>query len=192
MELLAVFTACYLLGSVSFAYIAGMMKGVDLRRAGSGTLGARNVGRVVGKGAAAAVLLLDALKGAGAVYIAMLLSSHPLAPMVGWLGVVCGHGWSVFLRFKGGKGLASSAGALILISPAALAMEVMVGATSLALLKNAHAAGVLMTLALPAAVHLAGGDLSAVLASIPVSLAILTLHRKDILDMMKTRGGEGP
>ena len=97
-ELILAFALAYLMGSISFAYIAGMMKGLDLRKEGSGTLGARNVKRVVGKGAASAVLLLDLIKGAGAVYMASIISESEQAAMTGWLGVVCGHGWPVFLR----------------------------------------------------------------------------------------------
>ena len=187
-ELMLAFAMAYLTGSVSFAYIAGRMKGLDLRKEGSGTLGARNVKRVVGKGSASAVLLLDLMKGAGAVYLAGLISEGDQAAMTGWLGVVCGHGWPVFLRFKGGKGLASSIGALLVISPFILASELALGGILLLLSRQVYLAASIMAASLPLFVHLFGEpEMFAI--SIPVSAVILILHRHNIRDMMKKRSG---
>ncbi len=184
LELTLAFISSYLLGSISFAYIAGRMKGLDLRTRGSGTLGARNVKRVVGKGAAFAVLLLDLIKGAGAVYLANLISESDQAAMTGWLGVICGHGWPLFLRFKGGKGLASSVGALLVISPIILAAELAIGAILLALKRQVYLSATIMVLLLPPLTHLLGKP-EIFSISIPVSAAILILHRHNIRDMIR-------
>ena len=187
VQLLLAFFSAYLLGSISFAYIAGRMKGVDLRFEGSGTLGARNVKRVVGKSAAFAVLLLDLIKGAGAVYLAGLISKSDQAAMTGWLGVICGHGWPLFLRFKGGKGLASSVGALMVISPLILAAELAIGAILLALKRQVYLSATVMVLLFPPLAYLLGKP-EMFPISIPVSVVILILHRHNIRDMIKRKG----
>ena len=187
LQLLLAFFSAYLLGSISFAYISGRMKGFDLRKEGSGTLGARNVKRVVGKGAACAVLLLDLIKGGGAVYLASLISESDQAAMTGWLGVICGHGWPIFLGFKGGKGLASSVGALLLISPLILASELALGGILLLLSKQVYLSATLMAALLPLFVYLLEKPETFAI-SIPVSFVILILHRQNIRAMMNGKG----
>ena len=187
LKLTLAFILSYLIGSISFAYIAGRMKGLDLRKEGSGTLGARNIKRVVGKSAAFAVLFLDLIKGAGAVYLASLISEGDQAAMTGWLGVICGHGWPLFLRFKGGKGLASSVGALMVISPLILAAELAIGAILLALKRQVYLSATVMVLLLPPLAYLLAKPETFAI-SIPVSAVILILHRQNIRDMIKRKG----
>jgi len=122
----------YLLGSIPFAYIAGRaLKGLDLRQHGSGNLGATNVFRVLGMGPGIAVLLLDIAKGAVAVALlpklghasrfAALFSDGPVEqawwPCVLGLAAVLGHTYTAFLGFKGGKGVATSAGVFLGLAP---------------------------------------------------------------------------
>ncbi len=107
----------FLLGAVPFGYVVGKLKGVDVRRHGSGNIGATNVSRVLGKKYGALVLLLDALKGALPV-LAVKLSGLPEEYQVlAGLFAVLGHCFSPFLSFKGGKGVATGLGAFIVISP---------------------------------------------------------------------------
>ncbi|MDT8318843.1 MAG: glycerol-3-phosphate acyltransferase [bacterium] len=188
-ELILTFALTYLIGSISFAYIAGRMKGLDLRKEGSGTLGARNVKRVIGEKAASAVLLLDLVKGAGAVYLAGLISESAQASMTGWLGVICGHGWPIFLRFKGGKGLASSVGALLLISPFILASELALGGILLLSGRQVYLSASLMAASLPLFVYRFGKPETFVI-SIVISAVILILHRKNIMDLIEKWKGE--
>ncbi len=109
----------YLLGSIPTAYIFGKLyRGIDIREYGSGNVGATNVFRVLGKGPGSIVLFMDVLKG--------LLAVSVLADILGleliWqrlvlaLAVVSGHNWTIFLKFKGGKGIATSLGVLIALS----------------------------------------------------------------------------
>ena len=115
----------YLLGSVPVGYLlARWTAGVDVRRAGSGNVGATNVVRVAGPLPGVAVLLLDAGKGALAVAAAGWLTREPLAGSH-WLRLVCGasvvigHVWPCFLRFQGGKGIATALGVLMMVWPEA-------------------------------------------------------------------------
>jgi len=106
----------YLIGSIPTAYIFGRLyKNIDIREHGSGNVGATNVFRVLGKGSGFAVLMLDILKGILAVTVAADIVG--LADIFGRiimaLSVVVGHNWTVFLKFKGGKGVATSLGVLL-------------------------------------------------------------------------------
>jgi acyl phosphate:glycerol-3-phosphate acyltransferase len=106
----------YLIGSIPTAYIFGrLVKGIDIRQHGSGNVGATNAFRILGKGPGTTVLLIDILKGAVVTSLVADLfgMTDPLARVFLGLVVVCGHNWTVFLNFKGGKGIATSLGVLI-------------------------------------------------------------------------------
>jgi acyl phosphate:glycerol-3-phosphate acyltransferase len=106
----------YFIGAIPTAYIFGKMyKGIDIRKHGSGNVGATNVFRVLGKGPGIIVLLLDILKGIIAVALVpdILGFTEILHRVIFSVIVVCGHNWTVFLKFKGGKGIATSFGVLI-------------------------------------------------------------------------------
>jgi len=111
----------YLLGSVPTAYLFGrILKGIDIRKIGSGNVGATNSMRALGKGPGIIVLLLDILKGFIAVVLlggyfshrTTILQEQNLSIIMG-LCCICGHNWTIFLKFKGGKGIATTFGVLI-------------------------------------------------------------------------------
>lgn len=110
----------YLLGSVPFAQVVARMNGVDLRKVGSGNVGAGNVTSTIGKGWGTTAAVLDAMKGFVPVYIARKVGLGPgAAGMVG-LSAVIGHNWSLFMRGRSGRGLATSAGTLLALDPVML------------------------------------------------------------------------
>src|ERR1700757_1165783 len=117
----------YLLGSVPFGYLAGRLLGIDIRQAGSGNVGATNVVRVLGKRYGYPVFALDFLKGFGAVKISMLIAlgwlpewnSPEIFGILAALSSVLGHLYPPWLKFNGGKGVATSAGALLALTPVA-------------------------------------------------------------------------
>ncbi len=108
----------YLLGSIPFSYLAGRAKGIDLRRVGSGNLGAANAFRALGRGAGIAVLVADIGKGVLAVVIARAITDDPW-PAIAAGAAMAGHVFPVWLRFKGGKGVAVGGGAIIALMPLA-------------------------------------------------------------------------
>lgn len=108
----------YLLGSIPFSYLAGRAKGIDLRTVGSGNLGAANAFRALGRGTGIAVLVADVLKGVVAVVIARLLTDDPW-PAIAAGAAMAGHVFPVWLRFRGGKGVAVGGGAVIALMPLA-------------------------------------------------------------------------
>lgn len=102
----------YLLGSVSFSVVlAKLLKGIDIRQHGSGNAGATNTLRILGKGLTIAVLLLDVLKGIGAIWLGKWLGGgNEWIPALCGLAAIVGHNWPVYFRFRGGKGIATTIG----------------------------------------------------------------------------------
>lgn len=118
MEIILIIIISYLIGSIPTAYLAGrIFAKVDIRIVGSGNVGATNVYRVVGKAAGIAVLIIDILKGFLPVYVVGLLGFDTIYKIVAGLGTVSGHMWTIFLKFKGGKGVATGIGVFLAITP---------------------------------------------------------------------------
>lgn len=182
-EILLIFFA-YLLGSVPTGYILGYLSGVDVRKAGSGNVGATNVARVAGKKLGLLTLIGDAAKGIIPVCLARTLGMGVDIAALAALAAFLGHLYPVFLKFRGGKGVATALGALLVLAPAAtgallLVFLIVVGATRIVSLASMIAAA-----AAPVAVWLLGyppavGGLTAVMA-----LYIIWRHRENIRRLM--------
>ena len=122
MEEVIVVAIAYLVGSIPFAFLLSRRRGVDLRQVGSGNVGASNVLRTSGVSTAVLAMMLDGLKGALAVLVAQRVTSGPATPMAAGLAAVIGHIYPVWLRFHGGKGVATAAGVFGVLTPLALAI----------------------------------------------------------------------
>jgi acyl phosphate:glycerol-3-phosphate acyltransferase len=114
--------AAYLMGSIPFAQLLSKRRGIDLRRVGSGNVGATNVLRTLGVRPAVLAMMLDAVKGTLAVLVAQRLTNSVAAPVMAGLASMIGHVYPVWLRFRGGKGVATAAGAFAVLAPAAAAV----------------------------------------------------------------------
>jgi acyl phosphate:glycerol-3-phosphate acyltransferase len=111
---------CYFLGSIPTGFLWAKARGIDIRKVGSGNIGATNVMRALGKGPGLAVLLIDAAKGFLPVYIAPRLfpdANHGALQITCCIFVIAGHNWTCWLNFKGGKGVATSSGAMLAFLP---------------------------------------------------------------------------
>ncbi|MDI6735383.1 MAG: glycerol-3-phosphate 1-O-acyltransferase PlsY [bacterium] len=118
MEIVLIIIISYLIGSIPTAYLVGRIFGkVDIRTVGSGNVGASNVFRIVGKTAGISVLIVDILKGFLPVLIVHCLGFDILIGIVAGLGAITGHIWTVFLKFKGGKGVATGLGVFLGLAP---------------------------------------------------------------------------
>jgi glycerol-3-phosphate acyltransferase PlsY len=122
MELVTAITLAYLVGSVPFAYLLSRRRGIDLRLVGSGNIGATNVLRTSGVRIAILAMGLDAVKGIAAVAMARWFGTGSAMPMAAGVASIVGHIYPVWLRFKGGKGVATAAGVFAVLTPAALAV----------------------------------------------------------------------
>lgn len=128
--------AGFLCGSIPFAYLLGRARGIDLRRIGSGNVGATNLARGGGLPLGIAGFLLDALKGAAPAVGVGLAGGDEGAQALAGGSAVLGHCFSPFLRFRGGKGVATMAGALAVLSPWILLVLAAAWAASMAALRN--------------------------------------------------------
>ncbi len=170
----------YLLGSIPTAYLAGRwLKGIDIREHGSGNVGATNVMRVINKPVGITVLLLDACKGYVAVAWVASLSGTltELLPVLCGLAAVGGHSWPVFLRFRGGKGVATGAGVFVGLAPQALLFALIVWGACVLILRYVSLASMVAAISLPGLVFWTGGSLSVMCLSVVVTLLVLYRHR---------------
>lgn len=143
IEFVAVVIGSYLMGSIPFALLLGKLRGVDIRQHGSGNVGTTNVLRTAGAGVGVVALVCDVLKGVVAVLIARYTIGTPAGEMAAGLAAVVGHDWSVFIRFRGGKGVATSEGALFVMVPIAAAVSLVVFVLVTALSRYASLASLL-------------------------------------------------
>ena len=187
--------AAYLAGSVPFGLLVGRARGIDVRRHGSGNIGATNVARALGKGWGLLVLLLDLAKGWAPVFAASRLLGHGEPHRPWWiaatlLAAVLGHVFPVFLRFRGGKGVATALGVILAVSPWAalvgigsyLALYLLTRISSVGSLGGTAAAvGAAWLLAVPPPVGA---------ALVLVALVILWRHRENLGRLR--RGEEKP
>ena len=117
MEVYLLVLFAYLLGSVPTGYILGSVAGVDVRKAGSGNVGATNVARVVGKRHGILTLVADIAKGFVPVIVALNIGLAPMATAFVGIAAFLGHLYPVFLRFQGGKGVATALGVFLGLAP---------------------------------------------------------------------------
>ena len=119
MKIFLAILSCYLLGSIPFGYITGkIFKKIDIREYGSGNIGATNVSRILGLKLASLVAIGDVGKGILAIYLVRFLDIDNLIVLViAGLAVICGHNWSLFLKFTGGKGIATTFGVFFMLNP---------------------------------------------------------------------------
>jgi len=115
----------YLIGSIPFGFLAGKMRGIDIREHGSGNIGATNVLRNLGRAVGIPVLILDIAKGVVPVLLAQHFSNDSLIAILTAIATILGHNYTCFLGFKGGKGIATSAGALAPVLPVPLLVAVL-------------------------------------------------------------------
>jgi acyl phosphate:glycerol-3-phosphate acyltransferase len=182
----------YLLGSFPAGYFAGRLAGVDIRAVGSGNIGATNVLRVLGKVWGYPVFLIDAFKGFAAVRLAFLFVTYwpdakPYAEYFAILAAimsVAGHSFPVWLSFKGGKGVATSAGAMIGLMPLAVPLVFLVWVVVFETTRYVSLASIVAAIALPIIVSLLAhwkfvDTWALIYFSIALTLLVLWRHRSN-------------
>jgi glycerol-3-phosphate acyltransferase PlsY len=188
----------YLLGSFPAGYFAGRLAGVDVRSLGSGNIGATNVLRVLGKRWGYPVFVIDAFKGFAAVRLAFLFATYwpqakPYAEYFAILAAimsVAGHTFPVWLRFKGGKGVATSAGALIGLLPLAVPLVFLVWVLVFETTRYVSLASITAAIALPIIVGVFArwkfvDTWALIYFSIMIMLLVLWRHRSNFSRLLK-------
>jgi glycerol-3-phosphate acyltransferase PlsY len=180
--MMAVVLAClggYLAGSIPFAYLLARRVGIDVRKAGSGNVGAANVLRTTGAWRGVIVMALDLTKGLVAVALAQAIVGAALAPMAGAAAVV-GHIYPVWLRFTGGKGVAVAAGVFVALAPMATAVAAAVFLVTVWMTRYISLGSTAATLALPPAAAFLGAPAAVVSAAAGTAGLILFRHRANL------------
>ena len=171
----------YLIGAVPFGYILYRMRGGrDIRRVGSGNIGATNVMRSGGFVLGAATLLLDAAKGAGAVALARWMTADPRWEAAAALVALVGHCFPVYLRFRGGKGIATGCGAYGLVAPIPMGLSLLVFAGVLLGTRMVSAASIAASLALPLFVLWRQPEAALLISTALAALVAIARHRDNI------------
>jgi glycerol-3-phosphate acyltransferase PlsY len=185
LALIAATLLAYLIGSIPSGLWAGRLaRGVDVREVGSRRTGATNVQRSLGTPLAVAVLLADVLKGTLAVFLARALTGSDYAAVLAGVAAMAGHAWPLFAGFRGGRGVATGAGALLVFSPPALlvsflAMAVVTGLTryvSLGSITAGLAAPVVATMLVDAG----GATDAAILMAFGAGILVLCRHADNL------------
>jgi len=173
---LAVVLLAYLMGAIPTGLLVARLRGIDIQTAGSGNIGATNVMRTVGPWAGIAVLIVDPLKGVLAVMVPTLLGLDPWWVAAAALAAVVGNGFNVFLRFRGGKGVATSLGVFVVIDPWVTLTALIVFALALVFGRMVSLASVVAVCATPFMLVLLG-DASVTKIALAFALALLSVWR---------------
>lgn len=148
MKYFLILLGSYLLGSVPVGYLVGKWRGVDIRQIGSGNIGATNAARAMGTWAFFAVLLGDAAKGIISVLIAKWVGDPNFA-LLAAIAAIAGHNWSLFLGFKGGRGVATGAGVLLVLAPPVLGIAALIWIVTVLLTRYVSLGSVLAASSIP-------------------------------------------
>ncbi len=178
----------YLIGSINLSIIlTKKVKGVDIRNEGSGNAGTTNTLRVLGKKYAAIVLLFDILKGVGVVLIAMLMSplvaDANLLISLGGLAVILGHNFPLYYKFKGGKGVATTLGIILVLTPSLGCICLVFGLIIIALTRMVSVGSILGTILYPILVLFLAKEYF--IFALIVSLLLIFRHRKNIKKILE-------
>jgi glycerol-3-phosphate acyltransferase PlsY len=177
--------AGYLVGSISFAVLMAKTKGIDIFTVGSGNPGATNVMRTLGKPYGYTCFVLDALKGVAAVLIGYGIASQldggpQLAGIIALLGAILGHSFSIFLRFRGGKGVATTVGGLFTLMPPVILVGAVIWLVVFFIWKYVSLASLALGVSLPVSSWFFYDDPRAFGFCVFLAVLILVRHRANI------------
>jgi glycerol-3-phosphate acyltransferase PlsY len=180
LALCIVVSAAYLIGSIPTGLLLGKAYGIDVRKEGSGNIGATNLYRTVGRKVGIITLIGDCLKGLLPVVLVKFSSLPPeFAVWVG-LAAFCGHVFSVFLKFKGGKGVATALGVFLALAPLATAIAIALFAGFMFLWRYVSLGSISAAAAMPLAVYFLGGSRTLTTATVIISLIVIARHHENI------------
>ena len=181
----------YLLGSIPFGFLVAKAKGIDIRSVGSGNIGATNAMRVLGKPAGIFVLLLDAAKGFAAVWLAIFLAKQfnvslnleKLAVIAG-LCAVLGHNYTCWLKFKGGKGIATTAGVYLALAPTALGIALIVFVLTVLVTRYVSLGSIVAAITLPIAVYFTRNNDTLNMVTLALGILAIYKHKANLQRLM--------
>lgn len=172
--------AAYLIGSIPTGLLLGKAYGIDVRREGSGNIGATNLYRTVGRKVGIITLIGDCLKGLLPV---LLVKASSLPPeFAAWVGLAafCGHVFPVFLKFKGGKGVATALGVFLALAPLAVAIAIALFAVLMFLWRYVSLGSISAAAAMPLAVYLLGESRTVTVVTLVIAAIVIIRHHENI------------
>lgn len=186
MKILLVSIFSYLLGGVLFSFLIGKyIYGVDIREMGSGNLGATNLYRAAGTFAALLGFAADALKGSMAVIVAIFYVGGNLAPVLAAVFAILGHTASPFLKFKGGKAVATAAGAIAVLTPAIAATLAVIWLLVILITRYVSLASITIACLFPVFALIRGQSKEILIFSLAASLFVIYKHRDNIKRLLR-------
>lgn len=180
VALFVVVLAAYLTGSIPTGLLLGKAYGIDVRKEGSGNIGATNLYRTIGRKVGIITLVGDCLKGLLPV---LLVKFSTLPPeFAAWVGLAafCGHVFSVFLRFKGGKGVATALGVFLALAPLAVAIALLLFAAIMFIWRYVSLGSIVAAAAMPLAVFFLGGSRSVAVVTLVIAAIVIMRHHENI------------
>lgn len=172
--------AAYLIGSIPTGLLLGKAYGIDVRKKGSGNIGATNLYRTVGRKVGIITLIGDCLKG----LLPVLLVSYSALPAeyAAWVGLAafCGHVFSAFLKFKGGKGVATALGVFLALAPAAVAVAIALFTVLMILWRYVSLGSIAAAAIMPLAVYFMGGSGTVTLVTLAIAVIVIIRHHENI------------
>ncbi len=181
--------AAYLLGSIPFSYLVARARGVDVRKVGSGNVGATNVMRSAGRAAGLLAFLLDFAKGSAAVLLARAVAPQGSLPAWSAVAAVLGHMYPVWLRFRGGKGVATGLGVFLAVAPVAALVAVATYGAVVGLTRISSAGSLSAAAALLVAMFATGRPAPILVLGVAALALVVLRHRGNIARLI--RGKEG-
>jgi glycerol-3-phosphate acyltransferase PlsY len=178
--MMSAIVVAYFVGSIPFALLLARHLGADLRATGSGNLGAANVMRASGLVAGLSVAALDIAKGIASVTIAARLSENAAAPAIAGVAAVVGHIYPVWLRFRGGKGVATACGVFSVLTPAAVPPALALFIAAVWATKFISVGSVVASVALPPIAYAMGSPPAVVASASAVAILIVFRHRSNL------------
>jgi glycerol-3-phosphate acyltransferase PlsY len=172
--------AAYLIGSIPTGLLLGKAYGIDVRKEGSGNIGATNLYRTVGRKVGIITLIGDCLKGMLPVVLVKFSTLPP--EFAAWVGLAafCGHVFSVFLKFKGGKGVATALGVFLALAPLAAAIAITLFAGLMFLWRYVSLGSISAAAAMPLAVYFLGESRTVTTVTFIISLIVIVRHHENI------------
>lgn len=181
------FLAAYLIGSIPSGLLLGKIYGVDVRKEGSGNIGATNLYRTVGRKVGIITLIFDCLKGMLPV-LAVKSAGMP-TEFVAYVGLAafCGHVFSVFLKFRGGKGVATALGVFLVLAPIAVIIAIALFACVMIVWRYVSLGSIAAAAAMPLAVFLSGGDKTVMVVTSIIAAIVIIRHHENIRRLISGR-----
>lgn len=173
-------TGAYLLGSIPTGLLLGRLYGIDVRQEGSGNIGATNLYRTVGRRVGVLTLLGDCLKGVLPVLAARQFGLNADQVALVGLAAFCGHVFSVFLRFRGGKGVATALGVFLALAPLAVVAALVLFVALMLLWRYVSLGSISAAAIMPLAVFMLGGGRMLVMVTLAIALIVIARHCENI------------